>query len=247
MNKKKVNLGSSILYKRPISKAKSSFNSIIPYTTTNKQVISFNFTREPYPNSNNISSVLSDLNKNKNFDSNFNHFKKIKINYPQCNSSRFSVNNIMLKNKLKKNIIDLNNYSLYSNDKDVTNKIFQNYNNNTCNISLNQHFYNIDYNENPNLKRNDTEIKVESNKINKYKDKEFKNTNNKSKDKFFPYFDLNTLTNSIPLYFKKDNTNNSNMDIDNHSNMIFQSNIAPRINKKMNKISLIKVNNNNKL
>ena len=74
-----------------------------------------------------ISSVSSDLMKNKNFDSIFNNFKKIKINYPQCNSSRFSVNNIMLKNKLKKNIIDLNNYSLYSNDKDVTNKIFKNY------------------------------------------------------------------------------------------------------------------------
>ena len=81
-----------------------------------------------------ISSVSSDLMKNINFDSNFNNFKKIKINYPQFNSIRFSVNNIMNKNKLKKNIINWNNNSLYSNDKDVTNKIFKNYNNNTCNI-----------------------------------------------------------------------------------------------------------------
>ena len=59
MNKKKKNLGSSILYKRPISKAKSSYNSIIPNTTTNKQVISFNFTDyEQFPNTNIISSVL---------------------------------------------------------------------------------------------------------------------------------------------------------------------------------------------
>ena len=88
-----------------------------------------------------ISSVSSDLMKNKNFDSIFNDFKKIKINYPQCNSSRFSVNDIMNKNKLKKNIINWNNNSLYSNDKDVTNKIFKKYNNNTCNISLNKHFH----------------------------------------------------------------------------------------------------------
>ena len=88
-----------------------------------------------------ISSVRSDLNKNKNFDSDFNNLNKLKINYQQCNSSRFSVNNIIQKSKLKKNIINLNNNSLYSNDKDVTNKIFKKYNNNTCNISLNQHFH----------------------------------------------------------------------------------------------------------
>ena len=74
-----------------------------------------------------ISSVSSDLMKDKNFDFNFNNFKKIKINYPQSNSSRFSVNNIMNKNKLKNNLINWNNNSLYSNDKDVTNKIFKNY------------------------------------------------------------------------------------------------------------------------
>ena len=249
MNKKKKNFDSSILYKRPISKAKSSYNSIIPNTTTNKKVISFNFTDyERFPNINVISSVRSDLNKNKNFDSNFNNLKKIKINYPQCNSSRFSVNNIIQKNKLKKNIINLNNNSLYSNDKDISNKIFQNYNNNTCNISLNQHFYNIDYNTNTNLKRNDTEIKVERNQLDKYidKDKEFKNgNNNKLKDKSFPYFYLNTLNNSVPVYFNQDNTNNSNMDIHNNSNTIFLSNIVPSINKKINKINLIKVNSTN--
>ena len=49
-----------------------------------------------------ISSVRSDLNKNKNFDSDFNNLNKLKINYQQCNSSRFSVNNIIQKSKLKK-------------------------------------------------------------------------------------------------------------------------------------------------
>ena len=250
MNKKKINLGSSILYKRPISKTKSSYNSIIPNTTTNKQAISFNFTDdEQFSNNNAISSVRSDLNKNKNFDSNFNNFKKIKINYPQCYSSRFCVNNIINKNKLKKNIINLNNNSLYFNDKNSENKIFQNYNNNTCNISLNQHFYNIDYNTNANLKRNDTETKVENNKLDKFisKDNEFKNSNNnKSKEKQFPYFYLNTLTNSVSLYFNKDISNNSNMYTDNNQNSILLSNIIPKINKKLNKINLIKVNSNNK-
>ena len=195
-----------------------------------------------------ISSVRSDLNKNKNFDSNFNNLNKLKINCQQCNSSRFSVNNIIQKSKLKKNIINLNNNSLYSNDKDIANKIFQNYNNNTCNISLNQHFYNIDYNTNANLKRNDTEIRVESNQLDKYIDinKEFKNiNNNKSKDKSSPYFYLNTLNNSVPVYFNQVNINNSNMDINNNSNKIFLSNIVPKINKKLNKINLIKVNSSN--
>ena len=245
MNKKKI-LDSSILYKRPISKAKSPYNSIIPNTTTNKKVISINFTDdEHYSNNNIISSVRSDINKNKNF-SNFNNFKKININYPQCNSSRFTVNNIINKNKFKKNIININNNTLYYNDKDNENKIFQNYNNNTCNISLNQHFYNIDYNTNPNLKTNDTETRVEKNKLDKFKETGYKNiNNNKSKDKPFPYFYLNTLTNSAPYYFNKD-TNNSNMDIDNNSNSMLFNNIIPKINKKANKINLIKVNSKNK-
>ncbi len=43
---KKIYLGSSILYKRPISKTNSSYNSIVPYSTTNKHIININVNGE---------------------------------------------------------------------------------------------------------------------------------------------------------------------------------------------------------
>jgi hypothetical protein len=79
MNKKKF-IGSSILYKRPISKTKSSFNSIAPKTTTNKQITNLNLTDDDQSSTTNvISSVRSEINKNKReiFNSNINNNKKI--------------------------------------------------------------------------------------------------------------------------------------------------------------------------
>ena len=216
----------------------------MPKTTTNKQIINLNMTDdEQFSTNNMIYSVRSDINKNKKeiFNTNINNDKKYNNNYPYCNSSRFSINNIINKNRLKKNLINLNNNSLCFPDKENENKIYQNYNNNTCNISLNQHFYNIDYNGN--IKRPDTDSKDEKNKLEIYinKNKENKSiNNNKSNDKQIPYFYLNTLTNSVPVYFDKDT---SNIDIDKRTKTIFLSNIIPKKNKKINKINLIKVNN----
>ena len=226
MNKKHF-IGSSILYKRPISKTNSSYNSIIPNSTTNKQTISFNFSEEEqFSNNNkNISSVRTNANTNIiKKDSNLNTFKKININYPHCNSSRYSVNNIINKNKLKKNINknnNNNNSSLYFHEKEnTTEKIYQNYNNNTCNISLNQHFYNIDYNNfansNSYLKNINLELNTGKNKkyININQNKEYNDTNN-SKKKYSSFY-LNTLTNSVPIYFNK-KINNTHEDLSNHA------------------------------
>ena len=269
MNKKYF-LGSSILYKRPISKNNASYNFQIPNSTTNKQTVSFNYGEEE-PNSNNklISSAYSNLTKS-NYDSLKKNNKKINNIYPHSYSSRISINNYLNKNKIKKNFINnLNeNNSIYYIDKE-NDKIFQNYNNTTCNISLNQHFYNIDYNNytspNSNLKRNATENYVERSNLNKYK---YVNTNpnrenkdisinkqndKKSKNNFY----LNPLTKSFPLYFNKDE-NNSNENIDTHSNTFFLNNkdisnnlisnnynnynYLRKKNKKISKINLIKVN-----
>ena len=230
--KKNIFLGSSILYKRPISKVKSSYNSNAPNSTTNKQIKSLNFTEDEHlSNHNLVSSVRSDVNKIKKENSS--NYKKININYPLSNSSRISVNNIINKNRLKKNIISINDNSSYYHDKDNENsKIFQNYNNNTCNISLNQHFYNIDYNANL---KNDIDIS---------KNKEFKNMNiNSSKEKQFPSFYLNSLNNSVPIYYNK-NINNNNLDTDNQSNALLLTNIIPKIKKEANKISIININGN---
>ena len=86
---------------------------------------------------------------------------------PFCNSSRYSAKNQIKKNKLKSNFNEIkDNNSLFFFEKDNNNKIFPNFNNNTCNISLNQHFYNIDYNNFSNasnslLKKDDIENNTE--------------------------------------------------------------------------------------
>ena len=256
--KRKHFIGPSILYKRPISKTNSSYYSIIPNSTTNKQTICFNFSEEEQlPNNNKyISSVRLNTNANKiKKDSNINTFKKFNINYPHCQSSRYSVNNIINKNKYNKNLDKINinnNSSLYFQEKDSTEKIFQNYNNNTCNISLNQHFYNIDYNNFTTTNQNAKIIKLDTNRdiknqnfININQNKENTIINNNYPNKKYSSFYLNTLTNSVPVYFKKE-LNNTQDDLSNHTKGIFLSNIIPKKTKKINKINLIKVNSKNK-
>ena len=273
MNKKSF-LGSSILYKRPISKNNTLYNCPIPNSTNNKQTVSFNFgEEEQYSKTKLTSSVYSNFTK-ANYDS-LNPYYKInkKVNniYPHSYSSRISINNFLNKNKIRKNIINNinDNNSIYYQDKGNDNKIFQNYNNNTCNISLNQHFYNIDYNNytspNTTLKRNATENNVERSNLNNYNyidrklNKQYKNLsinkpNNKKSDNNFY---LNTVANSFPIYFNKEE-NISNEYIDSHSNTFFFSkketsnnlisnnynkfNFIPKKNKKISKINLIKVN-----
>lgn len=270
---KKIFLGSSILYKRPIPKFNSSYNSQIPNSTSNKQTISFNFEDEQFQNNKLISSVRSNILK-INEDAIYQNMNNSKrpMNNPKCLSTRLSVNNITNNNKLKKNINNgEDKNSLYFKEKDNDSKIFQNYNNNTCNISLNQHFYNIDYNNytspNPNMIRNITETKDENIQIlDKFKyintnpNRVHKNTNiNKPDIKKYTNFYLNTLTNSSPMYFNK-GTNMSNELTESHSNALFKKNtennllynnfnninIIQKKNKKFNKINLIKVNNKKK-
>ena len=270
---KKIFLGSSILYKRPIPKFNSSYNSQIPNSTSNKKTISFNFEDEQFQNNKLISSVRSNILK-INEDAIYQNMNNSKrpMNNPKCLSTRLSVNNITNNNKLKKNINNgEDKNSLYFKEKDNDCKIFQNYNNNTCNISLNQHFYNIDYNNytspNPNMIRNIIETKDENiQNIDKFK---YINTNpnrvhkkiniNKPDIKKYTNFYLNTLTNSSPMYFNK-GTNMSNELSESHSNALFKKNtennllynnfnninIIQKKNKKFNKINLIKVNNKKK-
>ena len=257
---KKIFLGSSILYKRPISKTNTSYNSNVPNSTTNKKILNINFNEEEqFSNNKIISSVRSDVNrvKNENLYSNFNNFKKLNINYPQCYSSRFSVNNNLGKNSQKKSINNINNNSLFFHEKKNNNKIFQNYNNSTCNISLNQHFYNIDYNNysasNSNINRNDIEPKIEKTKniecykyikTNQNKDNKNKFINKPNIQKYSNFY-VNTLTNSVPVYFNK-GINNSKDYLDNYSDSIYLSNIIPKKKKKISKINLIKVNSKKK-
>ena len=264
---KKIFLGSSILYKRPIPKFNSSYNSQIPNSTSNKQTISFNFEDEQLQNNKLISSVRSNILK-INEDVLYQNIKNSQraMNNPKCLSTRLSVNNIT-NNKLKKNINNgKDKNTLYFKEKDNDNKIFQNYNNNTCNISLNQHFYNIDYNNytspNSNMIRNITETKDENiQNLEKFK---YINTNpniniNKPNIKKYTNFYLNTLTNSSPIYFSK-GPDMSHELTESHSNALFKKNnennllynnfnnfnIFQKKNKKFNKINLIKVNNKKK-
>ena len=101
---KKIFLGSSILYKRPLPKFNSSYNSQIPNSTSNKQTISFNFEDDQFQNNKLISSVRSNILK-INEDDIYQKIKNSKrgMNNPKCLSTRLSVNNIT-NNKLKKTI-----------------------------------------------------------------------------------------------------------------------------------------------
>ena len=160
------------------------------------------------------------------------------------------MNNII---KPKRSINNLENNSLYFQEKETESKIkvFQNYNNSTCNISLNQHFYNIDYNNyssfNANIKRNDTDVDKNIAKYKYIKTNQNKNNqnylineaNNKNNSNFY----LSTLTNSVPIYFNKGINNSKHLD--NYDGEIYLNNIIPKKNKRINKINLIKVNSKN--
>ena len=101
---KKIFLGPSILYKRPISKNNTSYKYLNPNSNTNRQIISFNFGEEEQNSSNKlISSDYSNLSK-INYDClnpNYKNDKKINNIYPHSYSSRISLNNFLNKNKIK--------------------------------------------------------------------------------------------------------------------------------------------------
>ena len=247
----------SILYKRPISKNNNIYNSVISKYNSNKV--------EPYNKVNEedqifenklIDNVRTDSNKHK-FNylySNFNNFKKFKDNPPYSNTSRYSSNNRMKKNKLKKKFNETqDNNSLFFLNKDMDNKIFPNSNNNTCNISLNQHFYNIDYknitSSQPILKKDDTKNKIDKAKnIQRYKfipniKNNYKNINSNKGNKKNKIY-LNSFSKNFPLNIIKD-IHKSYDSFDNNSNTIFVNNISSKNNKKKNIINLF-VNPNKK-
>ena len=247
----------SILYKRPISKNNNIYNSVISKYNSNKV--------EPYNKVNVedqifenklIDNVRTDSNKHK-FNylySNFNNFKKFKDNPPYSNTSRYSSNNRMKKNKLKKKFNETqDNNSLLFLNKDMDNKIFPNFNNNTCNISLNQHFYNIDYKNITSsqsiLKKDDTKNKIVKTKnIQRYKfipniKNNYKNINSNKGNKKNKIY-LNSFSKNFPLNIIKD-IHKSYDSFDNNSNTIFVNNISSKNNKKKNIINLF-VNPNKK-
>ena len=246
----------SILYKRPVSKAGSLYNSINSKYNSTKPDLNANSTEEDQKENNNkiIENINTETNKQKLkcLYSNFNNFKKMKVNYPLCKTGRYSEK---LKNKSKKNINEIkNNNSLFNIRKENDNKIYPNINNNTCNISLNQHFYNIDYNNfastNSLIKKdildnnNSTERAKNQPKFNVNnnikKSHNNININNNKGNKNNIY--INSFSKNFPIHVMKE-INNSYDSFDNNSNTILIKNNYKK-KKKQNIINLF-VNPNN--
>ena len=158
--KKNPSNGPSILYKRPISKNNFLYHSIISKYKSHKPELNIIANDEEQILNNNLTETVRTEGSKQKFNylySNFNKFKKLNGNYPYSTNSRYSNNNKNLTYR-KKDVNEFqNNNSLLFHHKNNINKIYPNYNN-TCNISLNQHFYNIDYNNlasSNSLKKND--------------------------------------------------------------------------------------------
>ena len=244
---KKKYIGPSILYKRPISKNTNLFNSIIPKPYSNKPHYNSSYLeQEEMLDNKNIEKVHPETSRlNFNYlNSNFKNIKNKNENNSNCYTGRYSINSQTKKLKFKPNYNEnKNENSLFFQNKDEENKIFPNYNNNTCNISLNQHFYNIDYNnfaQSKSINKNDgiegniiksknkNTPKLNINYNNVYINKAFKNNN--------IYF--NSSTNNIPIELVKD-TNNSYDSFDNYQKTFLWNKFNLKNNKKANKINLI--------
>ena len=247
MNMKKNRLGGAlILYKRPISKNNNIYN--IPKQKFFKPEVKINNKEEEQSQNHYLETVHSEINKSKNnnLSNNINNFKKINLNSFHCNSSRIAANNKNKNIKINTNFNhNQDSSSLFFQSKDNENKIYPNYNN-TCNISLNQHFYNIDYNNFTSssslIKNEELEEKIERLKTQR-KDKNivniknnYKNFNSNKVNKKKAIY-LNSFENNIPIAKVKD-INNSYDSIDNFSNSFFLNNIIPKNYKKKNKINI---------
>ena len=127
-----------VLYKRPISKNNFGYNSLLQKCKSHIKEINIYANEEEQSSNYNLKEKVQTNNDNLKFKylySNFKHFKKLKLNMPFCNSSRYSAKNQIKKNKLKSNFNEIkDNNSLFFFEKDNNNKIFPNFNNNTCNI-----------------------------------------------------------------------------------------------------------------
>ncbi len=222
---KKIKLISPpILYKRPISKASPSYNSIkSQYNSIKPELNSYTKEGEKKENIKIIENDKKEENnqKFKYLYSNLNNFKKLKGNSPHFKPGIYSVNN-KSKNKLKRNIIEIqDDNSLCFMNKNNDSKIYPNVENNACNISLNQHFYSIDYNNfeasssliKEDILDNKTErIKINSkfniiqNMKNNYKNIKYNNRN--KKNNLFKNFNINIPKNIKDNYDSFDNNSN---------------------------------------
>ena len=222
---KKIKLISPpILYKRPISKASPSYNSIkSQYNSIKPELNSYTKEGEKKENIKIIENDKKEENnqKFKYLYSNLNNFKKLKGNSPHFKPGIYSVNN-KSKNKLKRNIIEIqDDNSLCFMNKNNDSKIYPNVENNACNISLNQHFYSIDYNSfeasssliKEAILDNKTErIKINSkfniiqNMKNNYKNSKYNNRN--KKNNLFKNFNINVPKNIKDNYDSFDNNSN---------------------------------------
>ena len=240
----------TILYKRPVSKTSSLYNSLISKYNSNNPKLNININTNTYEENKNVSkklveSVRNETNKQKfkYLYSNFNNFQKLKVNYPYCKTGRYS-DKYKIKNiRVKKNINEIKDAnSIFFISKDNESKIFPNFNNNTCNISLNQHFYNIDYNNfaasSSSIKKNILDINKEKTKNQKnYNDipsikSNFKNVNNDRLNKKNNIY-LNSFAKNFPIKVIK-NISNSYDSFDNNSKTLFMNNISKRKKKQNN-------------
>ena len=244
----------SILYKRPVSKNNSLYDSLISKYNSNNQKININSNEESQKVNNKLTeSIKNEKNKLKfkYLYSNFKNFEKLKVNYPYNKTVRYS-NRYKIKNKrVQKNINETKDTnSLISISKDNGSKIFPSFNNNTCNISLNQHFYNFDYNNfaasSSLINKNILDINNEKSK-NQKKDTNIHNVKNdykiinnsrvKNKNNIY----LNSISNNFPIKVIK-NTSNIYDSFDDNSKSIFLNHISKR-KKKQNIINLFENTN----
>ena len=240
----------SLLYKRPVSKAISLYNPLLSKYNSNNQKLNINAnTNEETQNINNklAESVINDTNKQfKYLYSNLNNFQKLKVNNLYCKTDRYSNRNKKQNNIVKKNInLTKDNNSLFFISKDNDSKIFPSFNHNTCNISLNNHYYNIDYN---NFASSSSIIKKNMLDLNNDKVKNqqkynnipnaknnYKNLNNNKINKKNNIY-LNSFTKNFPIKVIK-NLSNSYDSFDKNSKSLFMNNITKR-NKKQKIINL---------
>ena len=233
----------SFLYKRPVFKINSSYRSALSKSNTNKSAININTNEEEQFINNNLaltSRAETNKHKFKYIYSNFGNFKKIKENINNKYSTNYRKIGIRKKNF---NLKDDNSSFLHN--KYIDSKIFPNYNN-TCNISLNHHFYNfVDKNyssSNFSIEGNNMEDKFSNNiknqnygfmsKIRNSYNQYNRNNNNKKHNIY-----LNSFNKKFPNNILKD-INNSYGSLYNNINSFFPNNIISRTNKK-NIINLI--------
>ena len=238
----------SILYKRPISKNSFLYHSIISNYNSHKPELNIITNDEEQILKNNLTETVRTEGNKQKFNylySNFNKFKKLNGNYPYSTSSRYSTKNKILTSRKREVNEFPNSNSLLFQNKSNIGKIYPNYNN-MCNISLNQHFYNIDYNNFTSSdsikKKDDLKNLIEKLKTQR-KNKptpEIKNNYNRthrSNSNKKNILNVNSLNNNFSINLIK-NVNNSYDSFDSNFNTYIFNNAISKKKKKSNIINL---------